>query len=55
MPQVGGKVVLMLSVVCLTAFLAAVRGLPLRKQRGSSPKERNYKLVEVSPQAAWLG
>ncbi|XP_044292736.1 isthmin-2 isoform X1 [Varanus komodoensis] len=49
MPKIRGKVVLILSFVFLTTFLATVKGLPLRKQRNHSPKERSYKLVEISP------
>ncbi|XP_054828769.1 isthmin-2 isoform X1 [Eublepharis macularius] len=48
MPQAGGKAALMLSAVFLTAFLAAVRGLPLRKHRHHSLRERGYKLLEIS-------
>ncbi|XP_053142174.1 isthmin-2 isoform X2 [Hemicordylus capensis] len=48
MSRLRGKVVLILSVVVLATFLAAVRGLPLRKQRNHSPKGRSYKLVEIS-------
>ena len=47
MPLVRGKVVLVLGCVLLTACLAAVRGLPVRTQRGSSPKERSPRLAEV--------
>lgn len=47
MPLIRGKVVLILGFVFLTTFLAAVRGLPVRKQRGNSPKERSSKLAEV--------
>lgn len=47
MPVIRGKVVLILGFVFLTTFLAAVRGLPVRKQRSNSPKERSSKLAEV--------
>lgn len=47
MPLMRGKVVLILGFVFLTTFLAAVRGLPVRKQRSNSPKERSSKLAEV--------
>lgn len=47
MPLVRGKVVLLLGFVFLTTLLAAVRGLPVRRQRGSSPRERSPKLAEV--------
>ncbi|XP_032997913.1 isthmin-2 isoform X1 [Lacerta agilis] len=48
MSKIGGKIVLILSFVFLTTCLDAAKGLPLRKQRNHSPKERNYKLVEIS-------
>ncbi|XP_051477945.1 isthmin-2 isoform X3 [Apus apus] len=48
MPLIRGKVVLILGFVFLTTFLASVRGLPVRKQRSNSPKERSSKLAEVS-------
>lgn len=47
MPLVRGKVVLLLGFVFLTTLLAALRGLPVRRQRGSSPRERSPKLAEV--------
>lgn len=47
MPLIRGKVVLILGFVFLTTFLAAVRGLPVKKQRSNSPKERSSKLAEV--------
>lgn len=47
MPLIRGKVVLILGFVFLTTFLAAVRGLPVRKQRSNNPKERSSKLAEV--------
>ncbi|XP_006116051.2 isthmin-2 isoform X1 [Pelodiscus sinensis] len=48
MSGIRGKVVLILGFVFLTTLLAVVRGLPVRKQRTNSSKERNHKLVEVS-------
>lgn len=48
MSEIRGTAVLILSVVLLTTFLASVKGLPLRKPRNHTPKERDYKLVEVS-------
>ncbi|XP_026507346.1 isthmin-2 [Terrapene carolina triunguis] len=48
MSGIRGKVVLILGFVFLTTLLAVVRGLPLRKQRTSSPRERGHKLMEVS-------
>lgn len=47
MPLIRGKVLLILGFVFLTTLLAAVRGLPVRKQRSHSPKERSSKLAEV--------
>lgn len=47
MPLMRGKVVLVLGFVFLTTFLAAVRGLPVRRQRSGSPRERSSKLAEV--------
>lgn len=47
MPVMRGRVALILGFVVLTTFLAAVRGLPVRKQRSNSPKERSSKLEEV--------
>lgn len=47
MPLLRGKVVLVLGFVFLTTFLAAVRGLPVRRQRSGSPRERSSKLAEV--------
>ncbi|XP_030414887.1 isthmin-2 [Gopherus evgoodei] len=48
MSGIRGKVVLILGFVFLTTLLAEVRGLPLRKQRTSSPREQGHKLMEVS-------
>ncbi|XP_067388639.1 isthmin-2 [Emydura macquarii macquarii] len=48
MPGIRGKVVLILGFLFLTTLLAVVRGLPVRKQGTSSPRERNHKLVEIS-------
>ena len=47
MPLPGGRVVLVLGFVLLTALVAAVRGLPVSRQRGG-PRERSSKLAEVS-------
>lgn len=47
MPVIRGRVLLILGFVCLTTFLASVRGLPVRKQRSNSPRERSSKGVEV--------
>uniref|UniRef100_A0ABM5FB10 Isthmin-2 isoform X1 n=1 Tax=Pogona vitticeps TaxID=103695 RepID=A0ABM5FB10_9SAUR len=52
MSKIRGKVVLILSFVLLTAFMTAAKGLPLKKPRSPSPKERNYKLVEISSSPA---
>ena len=46
MPRLPGRAALPLCVVLLTALLAAVRGLPLRKPRG--PGWSHVRLAEVS-------
>ncbi|XP_061467832.1 isthmin-2 isoform X2 [Rhineura floridana] len=51
MSKIRRKAMLILSFVLLTTFLDVVKGLPLRKQRNHSPKERNYKLVEIATSA----
>ncbi|XP_072819605.1 isthmin-2 isoform X1 [Vicugna pacos] len=50
MPRLPDRAALLLGVVLLTALLAAVRGLPLRKPRGPGPRPRSHaRLAEVSP------
>lgn len=48
MSKARGRAVLILSLLFLTTSLAAVKGLPLKKQRSPNPKETDYTLVEVS-------
>ncbi|XP_058018428.1 isthmin-2 [Ahaetulla prasina] len=48
MSKARGRAVLILSLLFLTTSLAAVQGLPLKKQRGPHPKETDYTLVEIA-------
>lgn len=54
MSKARGKAVLILSLLFLTTSLAAVQGLPLKKQRSPHPKETDYTLVEVSESPSCL-
>ncbi|KAG8126369.1 hypothetical protein E2320_021469 [Naja naja] len=48
MSKARGRAVLILSLLFLATSLAAVQGLPLKKQRSPHPKETDYTLVEIA-------